>query len=1016
MEGRVVNMKKKLLASFLSVLLLAGCLLSPGLCVEGDGNRILLDQDIVSFDADGPEVTFQDKFFRFEDPTATGGTCLKTDRNAAFQGTVPDSSEPGHVIFPLSVLEERTYSVWLRVYMPGVNDNNSIYWRIDENGVYSTARSTELPEWQWLNLGMAVLSKGDHTLELRARAKNNVKVDKVLISKKIAFIPQGENGNEEVPPLEVGKYYNAPPVIPPDEHPRLLARKQDIPAIRSNLESVENIAMYQIVKQNADQKIDGRLELGNNNTGTNHNHGVIAGIESSAFLYLIDPEGNRKYGEQAIQWYKNYTDTLIVKTSYSYHTRELGYTIFIGSMVYDWCYDLLAEEDKKNFIDIMQSYAMQMEIGWPPIGQTNFTGHAVEDQLMTDLISMSIALYDERPDIYQTVAGRFFDEVIPAQNFLYQGGALNEGPGYGALRWGQCVMNQWIFRRMGFADIYSKGMENALYAHLIGLKPSGQTINYGDVFGREVEGLYSGVSASYFLGYTYYKNPYFKYMFYKYRPDGNNFTQGNAAISPVLHLLLNVEPVEQKNISDLPRALFADKNFATILTRTNWKEGKADDAVNVRMHFYQYFAGSHGHADSGAFSIDYKGGLALDSGIYGGQTFINENGEKVTNIDYGSPHDVNYQKETIAHNAMLVRGDGQSLTCGYQWNVEDSGGQIGNAVYQNPGNVNTNLQRMEDLEKEGAKQGTLLSCDIGPTVSDPDYSYVKADITDAYPKERVENYVRQMMFLDFKDEEYKGALIVFDDITSANKDLEKVWLLHTEEEPQIEENTITVKRTTYGRSGRLINETLLPAVDNARFTTIGGKWKEFMVNGKNYPALAKYPSSEIGKYRVELTTKVKKKQDYFLNVMQISDNNDEIIPLKAELIYDDSSFAGVKISDFACFFSKSKQPYKKNISFEIPQSEESLQIIVTGLAEGEWTVECNGEPLSSALVDKEHDAMRFFGKGGSYVLKRRYQPVPVKDLSFSANIAEKNELPVAVKIGSYYESFDNTPVEKNDTL
>ena len=491
-------------------------------------------------------------------------------------------------------------------------------------------------------------------------------------------------------PLTAGEYYNAPPVIPPAEHPRLFARKSDIPQMRAQLEIKENIEMWKRVQQNADTDTNCHLDL-DPSKPSNHNHSYISVIESSAFLYLIDNNGNRKYGEKAIECYKNYVNSLVCMTQYTYQTRELGYTMFIGSMVYDWCYDLLSEEDKQLFINTMISYAMQMEVGWPPVGQGNFTGHGVEDQYMTDLISVAIALYDERPDLYQLIGGRFFDEIIPAQNFLYAGGALTEGPLYGSLRFGLCVMNQWIFRRMGYDNLYSRENENALYAYIMSLKPSGEPIVYGDEYGRNTRGVYSPTAYSFFVGYTYYKNPYFKYMLYKLNPTGANLGQGNGVISPVLHLLLNVEEVEQKNVSDLPTALYSGGSSASILAKTTWDDNSSDDGINVRMNFNQYFTGSHEHADSGMFSIDYKGALAMDSGIYESAPWLDENGKNVTNLAYGSDHDVNYHKQAIAHNAMLVRGDGQTYTYGYQYSKVDSGGQLGNKVRKSPGGGNTNL-------------------------------------------------------------------------------------------------------------------------------------------------------------------------------------------------------------------------------------------------------------------------------------------------------------------------------------
>ena len=76
-------------------------------------------------------------------------------------------------------------------------------------------------------------------------------------------------------------------------------------------------------------------------------------------------------------------------------------------------------------------------------------------------------------------------------------------------------------------------------------------------------------------------------------------------------------------------------------------------------------------------------------------------------------------------------------------------------------------------------------------------------------KPQVEN-VNDTQAFNFKDEKYPAALIVFDNVCSSLPTFKKTWLLHSEEEPVIDGNTVTIIRDTLDYDGKLINTTLMP--------------------------------------------------------------------------------------------------------------------------------------------------------------------------------------------------------------
>jgi len=96
-----------------------------------------------------------------------------------------------------------------------------------------------------------------------------------------------------------------------------------------------------------------------------------------------------------------------------------------GAIVYDWLYALLTPDEKRAFIKELVRLAKTQECGYPPTRQGSVTGHASEAQIMRDMISAGIAIYDEAPEMFRLAAGRFFREHLPPRNWLYNGHAYH---------------------------------------------------------------------------------------------------------------------------------------------------------------------------------------------------------------------------------------------------------------------------------------------------------------------------------------------------------------------------------------------------------------------------------------------------------------------------------------------------------------------------------------------------------------------------------------------------------------
>jgi hypothetical protein len=310
--------------------------------------------------------------------------------------------------------------------------------------------------------------------------------------------------------------------------------------------------------------------------------------------------------------------------------------------------------------------------------------------------------------------------------------------------------------------------------------------------------------------------------------------------------------LKPKSVSTLPRSRYFGSPFGWMVARTGWGE----NAVIAEMKVNEYNFVNHQHLDAGAFQIYFKGTLASDSGLYSGSS-----GE------YGSPHCLNYYWRTIAHNSLLVYDPGE--TFGKSGYGNDGGQRLPNGRNE-PRNLDVLL-----APQNGYRTGKVLAHGFGPDPQTPDYTLLQGDLTEAYSK-KVQQVTRTFVFLNLRNAQVPAALVVFDRVVSAQPGFRKSWLLHTLEEPRVEDASATVDCTQNGASGRLTLDVLLPPATNATLSKVGGPGKEYWVNGTNYandpdPERVARSSIETSAWRLELSPKSASAENHFLTVMQMTD-------------------------------------------------------------------------------------------------------------------------------------------------
>jgi hypothetical protein len=729
--------------------------------------------------------------------------------------------------------------------------------------------------------------------------------------------------------------------IPPKEHPRLYFRKGDIPALKAKMTHPLLKESWSRIAKSAEMVTDGKLYtvVGKTNVDLD----VSNAIEAKALLYALD--NNRAFGQEAVTAVLNFFRT--VKFDYTKITlREAGRAITTGAMVYDWCYDLISAEEKKYLIARMETLATKMEVEWPHLIQSSIIQHGSEAQLCRDMLSCGIATYDEKPEIYNLVAGRLIAEFIPARAWSYKASYQHQGTTYGPYRYTWDLFMTLIFDKMGYPNILGKDQVKVPYYWIYLSTPDGQILRQGDevnertpIFDTEYI-RYSNLWAG-----SYFNDPILM---------GAAIGQVNIWRKNIFEFLfLNPNTPSSTDLSGLPLTKYFPDPNGQMVARTSWDNGINSNAVVAQMKVGVYNLTSHQHLDAGNFQIYYKGPLAPASGIYIG-----------TQGGWGSSHFLNYYQRTIAHNSMLIYDPAEKFLFREKEVIND-GGQI----FPNKGYEVMNLQ--ETLAN--SKVCEVLAHNFGPDTMKPEYTYLKGELAPSYSKHKLESFKRSFVFLNLMNDKVPAALVVFDRVNSTNKDFKKTWLLHTVEEPVISGNTTLVKRIEKGYNGQMINTTLLPLATNLTINKVGGKGNEFSVSGKNFPQ--SFPSEnntwDGALWRIEVSPKNADNTDNFLNVMQVMDySGDKNNALKVETI-ETEKFVGTKIGDRMVLFSKKSEVENQAIKLKIAHSG-ITKVLITDLAIGSWDIQCIDNKKQSIGVVQNSKNLLYFNAGkGTYVITKK---------------------------------------------
>jgi hypothetical protein len=701
--------------------------------------------------------------------------------------------------------------------------------------------------------------------------------------------------------------------VPPAGHPRLFLGAQHLPDLIRRVEHPVLAPVWKELQQLGTRNKEYRMQV-------------------DALRYLLSQDA--ALGRRTIA---TALDTL---ASCSFQarsdiTRPIGRMLVAGAVVYDWCYNLMTDEQKREMREHMVRLAGMLECGYPPRGDGDLTGHQSEWMVWRDMLSAGVAIYDEDPEMYNFAAKRAFEGLIPARDFWYPGHAFHQGTAYAETRFSSNLYPLWIFDRMGAGNVFHPSQQFVPYHWLYVRRPDGKLLNAGDNESKTPR-LRSLLAASYYSD-GYVLSDYL-------------ITPGIGGMNKFYELLWSDPDLQPLPLTDLPTSRYFGFPNGWMVARSGWQS----DAVVCEMKVNIYNFVNHQHQDAGAFQIYYKGPLAMDTGLYEG-----------LDGGYISDHNVNYYKRTVAHNSILVYDPDEKFeTRGFREieKLNDGGQRLPNrwAEAKNPAMMQAN-----DFQT-----GQVLGHWMGPDQKEPDFTYMKGDITQAYSA-KVEQVQRSFAFLNFGGTTMPAALVVFDRVISANPDFKKTWLLHSEEEPTVSGNTTTVTLGQRGWSGKLVNHTLLPRQENTSIELIGGPGKEFWVAGRNITNRPRRNPEryEMGAWRAEVSPKTSSGLDYFLNVMLITDTGaTEILP--KPLMMESGQILGVQLAGRAVLFNKTAKAATKPIAWQTTGAG-TIKHLVAGLTPGNWQLWRDGRIVQPVIsVSSDAGTASFQGPAGSYEMRR----------------------------------------------
>ncbi len=813
--------------------------------------------------------------------------------------------------------------------------------------------------------------------------------------------------------------YSAPLGTPEGKsHPYLYFTKDQISAIREMLEDPdmdEAVATFweYANTQNFTGIFEETVDSERGNVPYRYNSTNLAIIEAKAFAYVIT--GEKAYGYEAIIGAKNAMLTIV------YHTKNHmdpyhgpAYVLDAVTKVFDWCYDLMTDEDKEQFVLGVQNrlvaamefnpfqLAQGLSSAMPDINY--ISGHGAGPQFIKMFVNMALAFYTEETSWWSWVGGKYFDEYVKVYDEVYKSGWVSQGTaGYGNSKYFYALISAFtIHNATGIYPSHTENAQQGAYFLLAHVNGADKYFSTGDGQ-RSPDG--NAVSHEYLiLAAALYNDPALYTAAKHYSSDFSKFYYGTnddmtAPMTIILSSYISSETKElyQTRGDGVPLIQYFGEGNGVMSARDSW----SSDAAVVLMKIGEMTMANHDISDHGTFQIYYKGLLAGTSGAY---------------KEYGSNVHKYYLQATVAHNGLLVFDPGLAddepiWSCGkteaegHIHTAEDCSPTWGCGKEESSSHTHTATgcsvtwgcgMHVHDLttcsisnasryfysgsqyQRSEARSLTEWldsgNYDMGTVTGNayeynsdgsPKYAYIAGDITKSYSASTVDYVGRRMLTVYTGNEDYPMMFFVFDTMTSVEggEDFTKTFLLHTNKEPEISEDGMSAE--VQGAAGGKLTLNIISGADE--ITKVGGEGQAYWINGKNCVDLkvkTDNAASIWGRLEINMTGKL---TDNLLTAMYVSDT-DKNITLSTTKLDADSGIAAARVANtVAAFVSSTERAYSE---FTVNSGDDGaiLEYYISGVATGTWNIYVDGAYYASAAATKDGGLLSFTAPAGEILV------------------------------------------------
>jgi len=692
-----------------------------------------------------------------------------------------------------------------------------------------------------------------------------------------------------------------------NEHPRIFITTSTLPIIASKAKT-SHLSMYTTIKSRADELLVTAPIFGS------YSYNVFNTIAVLALVAMIEKQNSNPYAvyRDRAFLYANYiidnTDPWDLTSIYTGQSYNIMGRCAALNFVYDWLHTDLNETLKTD----IHNFLVNVYKGLHNIDRPSGAGQVRKSCYGSNYwlewgshVWFSTVLFGDGMGDENIIEEALDATTNESHNYMASvlnilGGAMHNGWGYqlydGDMSYS--VLNLLAWQTASSEVIFSEAFAFKDYPKywLYARKPDNTLIKLNDtcadiycVYPNAVDKYTQPRARATLLPLlSVYKDGYVKYIV-----DLGNFR--GASNRMWRDLLFYDEAVISKNPTTLDLVKFFP-GTGIVFGRSGWGP---DDLFFTFRNRDQY--GNHSDCKQNSFTIFYKGNLlAINDGNYPPGAS-------------GHPHTKNYYRRTISSNSILVFDPNETFSQ-YGASLYNDGGQkyggiAGTGGYDDTGAFNNTYytQASHDASIYNTAHNIFENSDY--------YTWIKGDATRGYNDAKVAHFEREFIYL--KSEYF----VIFDRVTSTNKDFKKKWLLHSITKPILNGTEYFSCSETKGEAvccgdqnagisksfdsdlvnitngnGRLFVKVLLP--DSPIIRKVGGTGFEFWVDDGNQNIPPKsYNSSVTGGWRVEISPTIPTNNDLFLNVLYLTDSSKTSIPQIEKLNALANNMLGAIIKD-----------------------------------------------------------------------------------------------------------------------